>query len=356
MQLYRCRSVCFVAAITALVVLLTFYILSTPRQRSREAIIRGESASPPYNSTDGWKALHFSKAAYCDVETVENWSCGNSCSTATPNFHVYNVYSNTSTGNLGYSGLDHDGKRIVVAFRGTYNTANWIQNLDFWLTPYPHPGCGKLCKVHGGFYEAYGSLRAQMIQDLLVMHSEYPFYTLFITGHSLGGAIASLAAVEVTTWDTLEPEVLGRGAASTSLHLVPMELYTFGEPRVGNVYFANWSSSVLGSRRAFRLTHGKDPVPHLPPCTWGYVHIPQEVWYPASGEEYYLCNDTAVSEDPRCSNSVYATNVTDHLMYLGVCTRCECTAAEMEEINCYKLSPEMYSILALDYALTGLIF
>ncbi|CAG9579424.1 putative lipase [Leishmania major strain Friedlin] len=351
------KLVCFTTVVAGLIVLLTLYTVSTLRTADGDATVVGVN-SAGYSVTDGWKALHFSKAAYCDVADLRHWGCGVTCANATPEFQVFNIYENNSTGNVGYSGVDHDAKRIVVAFRGTYNTVNWLQNLDFRLTSYPHPGCGNGCKIHRGFYKAYSSLRAQMIDDVLLLHARYPLYTLFITGHSLGGAMAMLAAVELATWNMLEGDVLGKGvqsrsAASPPLHLAPVELYTFGEPRVGNGYFSNWSLSVLTRKRSFRLTHAKDPVPHVPPRLFTYVHTPQEVWYPTDDEKYHLCQGTGTSEDPLCSDSVLGTKVSDHLIYLGICTRCECTAEEMEKIYSYELPPEIYNIIALDHAMNN---
>lgn len=312
--------------------------------------------SPEYNFTESWKALHFCKAAYCSFSNLTKWACGNACTNATPDFHVFNVYDNDTTGNLGYTGMDHDAERIVVAFRGTFNTANWIQDLDFWSMPYPDPNCGVGCTVHRGFYKAYASVRPQLVADVLAMHERYPGYTLFITGHSLGGAMAVLAAIDFTTWNSprLAMDDAYGGVARTTAepsHLVPVELYTFGEPRVGNAFFTNWSTSVLANERQFRVTHAKDPVPHLPPRSWGYVHVPQELWYPTDNETVFLCQDSSVAEDPLCSNSVFATAVADHLLYLGTCTRCECTAAEMAEIYSYEMPPDVAAILALEHAM-----
>ncbi|KAK7201511.1 lipase [Novymonas esmeraldas] len=353
-----CTAVCVAAFVTGLLLFFSFAALPTPMTNDEAAQVFGtRTTSPDYNTTEAWKALHFCKSAYCPVASVTNWTCGNACSNATPNFHIYNIYENTSTGNVGYSGMDHDSERIVVAFRGTFNTANWIQDLDFWSMPYPHPGCGPSCTIHRGFYKAYDSVRPQLIQDVLAMHTRYPTYSLFITGHSLGGAMAVLAAIEFTTWnlpkapEALADGVRGRHAAPEPSHLVPVELYTFGEPRVGNVFFTNWSTSVLENERQFRVTHAKDPVPHLPPRSWGYVHVPQEHWYPTDNDTVLLCQDNSTTEDAQCSNSVYATAVADHLLYLGICTRCECTAAVMEEIHSYRLSPELYGLLALEYTL-----
>lgn len=302
-----------------------------------------------YNTTSAWRALHFCKTAYCPTATVMNWSCGNACTNATADFHVFNVYNNESTGNAGFSGVDHEYEKIVISFRGTFNSANWIQDLDFWSMPYPHPACGELCAIHRGFYKAYASVRDQLVEDVLSLHAQYPTYSLFITGHSLGGAIAVLCAIEFTTWN-LPRNTTGEAMAHHEpTHLMPVELYTFGEPRVGNVYFTNWSTTVLSEERQFRVTHARDPVPHLPPRSWGYVHVPQEHWYPADDDIYMLCADSSDSEDPACSNSVYATTVSDHLAYLGTCTRCECTQAVMDEIATYKLSPEVKAVLGMEY-------
>jgi hypothetical protein len=313
-------------------------------------------APAAYNISNSWRALHFCKTAYCPVEAVMNWTCGDACTNATADFHVFNVYNNASTGNLGFSGMDHETGKIVLAFRGTYNTANWIEDLDFWSMPYPHPGCGELCTIHRGFYKAYDSIRAQLVQDVMAMHAQYPTYTLFVTGHSLGGAIAVLCAIDFTTWNfthTTSPAGGRRPHAgvrkTTPIHLMPVELYTFGEPRVGNAFFTNWSTSVLSLERQFRVTHARDPVPHLPPRSWGYVHVPQEHWYPADDSVYMLCADRSDAEDPACSNSVYATTVSDHLLYLGTCTRCQCSQAVMEEIFNYTLSPEIEDVLGIEY-------
>lgn len=358
----------FVCTTLALVLLFTFVCLfptsflplAPPPAHTNvtSAVITDPAAE--YNISQSWRALHFCKTAYCPVETVTNWSCGSACTNATADFHVYNVYDNASTGNAGFSGIDHEAEKIVVTFRGTSNTANWIQDMDFWSMVYPHPACGELCTIHRGFYKAYSSVRAQLIDDVLSMHAQYPTYSLFITGHSLGGAMAVLCAIEFTTWNlpktTPAPNTTADGAMVSALsdhdnptHLMPVELYTFGEPRVGNVYFTNWSTTVLSQERQFRVTHARDPVPHLPPRSWGYVHVPQEHWYPADDSIFVLCADSSDTEDPACSNSVYATTVSDHLLYLTTCTRCECSQATMDEIYNYTLSPEMKAILGMEY-------
>lgn len=60
---------------------------------------------------------------------------------------------------------------------------------------------------------------------------EYP--EIFFTGHSLGGALATVAVADLTA----------EGTVNHTLH--PVHLYTFGSPRVGNEILAHQVETVL---------------------------------------------------------------------------------------------------------------
>ena len=68
----------------------------------------------------------------------------------------------------------------------------------------------------------------------------------------------------------------------------------------------------------FRVTHGRDPVPHLPLEAMGFKHTLREVFYDKSGTGgYTLCSATN-PEDPNCSDKYdFDVNLLDHLTYLG---------------------------------------
>ena len=69
-----------------------------------------------------------------------------------------------------------------------------------------------------------------------------------VTGHSLGAAIATHTVAYLIT----------------SNHNV-VSFYNFGSPRVGDKAFSSWFNKIYGpSRPKYRVTHGRDPVPHLP--------------------------------------------------------------------------------------------
>ena len=90
------------------------------------------------------------------------------------------------------------------------------------------------------------------VQQMEKMHGlnqiVYDFNNFRVTGHSLGGALAVLAASDL------------KMAGKNILHF-----YTFGAPRVGDPKFVQWFDAKFGSQFKGRITHSHDPVPHLPP-------------------------------------------------------------------------------------------
>jgi pimeloyl-ACP methyl ester carboxylesterase len=198
----------------------------------------------------------------------------------------------------GYIALDHGSKhsltppRILVAFRGTYSLANTVYDLSTIPQEYiPYPddaGDGKnpnatkcdSCSVHTGFYTSWKNTRKVILPEIERTMKEFPKYKLELVGHSLGGAVAALAALELSA--------RGRDPRVT----------TFGEPRIGNQALANFVDTrfslhqnktldPLSASEKFkfrRLTHVGDPVPHLPLQEWGYR--------PHSGEIYISKIDT----------------------------------------------------------------
>jgi hypothetical protein len=158
-------------------------------------------------------------------------------------------------------------------------------------------------------------MAAAMLKDVQLMLTKNPGATVFVTGHSLGAAVALHAAVDIIR--------------TTGAHV---HLYNYGEPRVGNPAFAAWAAATLTEGRQFRVTHARDPVPHLPPLDFGFIHTPHELWYDNNGNTTWRdCKDSSTAEDPTCSDSVLPIDVEDHLLYLGICTECSCTSAKHAE-------------------------
>jgi hypothetical protein len=167
--------------------------------------------------------------------------------------------------------LAHNGKYAVLAFRGT--EGKWQDIQSDIKTSRKRTESGK---IHAGFHEAY-SLVADQIKTKLDDVKDYPLY---ITGHSLGGALATVA-----TQDIEKSGYKDRIAAC----------YTFGSPRVGNADFdGNIRSPV------YRVINFVDIVTFVPLFTMGFVHVgderyldrglPKDIrrWRPLSQRIYFL--------------------------------------------------------------------
>ena len=132
---------------------------------------------------------------------------------------------------------DIDAKLTVVSFRGTAGPRDVITDSMAWRSRWGPGG-----KVHAGFSRALGKIWPRLVLSLGERDAR-----LLYTGHSLGGALATLAA-------TLVP---------------PDALYTFGSPRVGDTTFVGLLSRV----RCVRLTDCADLVCRVPPEWLGFRHV-----------------------------------------------------------------------------------
>jgi triacylglycerol lipase len=132
----------------------------------------------------------------------------------------------------------------IAAFAGTDPAAisNWITNLNVG---------NRTRDIHRGFEDALGAVWDDVASAL---RPNSP--PLFITGHSLGGALAVVAAQRLQREHKLEPAAV----------------YTFGAPRVGSQAFADGYNSCGLGERTYRLIHGLDIVPTLPPSRLGFRH------------------------------------------------------------------------------------
>jgi pimeloyl-ACP methyl ester carboxylesterase len=156
---------------------------------------------------------------------------------------------------------DPQSKNVSVIFRGSNDSNDWALNVKAQNIHDPRlPG-----KIHAGFNQAYREIEIPLksaiarLWDLTSASSTQT--TLSIYGHSLGGALATLLAMDL-------PEVRLRIA----------DVSTFGSPRVGNKTFARAFNWFLG-HRSTRYVNENDIVPTLPPWLFGRsVHVGRLAW------------------------------------------------------------------------------
>jgi hypothetical protein len=150
-------------------------------------------------------------------------------------------------------------KAVILAFAGT-DPGIW-QNLVSDFTPIPRDGSD----IHDGFRVAAEAAQPQIDQAVqLCRQSGNP---LFITGHSLGAALAALAALR-----------------AAKAGMPPAAVYTFGMPRVGGPQFAASYASL--SKVTYRLVHGIDLVARVPPGSRGGFHHVGHLLQCATGAKF----------------------------------------------------------------------
>lgn len=136
---------------------------------------------------------------------------------------------------------------VCVAFRGSSELDDWAHNACAFQRPLPAPH-GLHVRAHAGFLRQYSAVHGRILEILKRVSAR----RLVLTGHSLGGALATIAAA-----------------------LLPREysfdLVTFGCPRAGNGPFAKLVEDRCDS--VSRVVHDRDVVPVMPMRAMNYAHV-----------------------------------------------------------------------------------
>ncbi len=171
------------------------------------------------------------------------------------------------------------GANIILVFRGTEKFEDWKTNLSLTLQRFrteapqksvPASSPTPIGKVHQGFFNAFKSIEGDImdtLKDWECRDQPSPFGSpdtpsnsptprpdrpnIWVTGHSLGGALAALAAVSL--------KCQGFNVAG---------LYTFGQPRVGDWSFGSAAMNTLTHPHSIpveRYANNNDIVPLIPP-------------------------------------------------------------------------------------------
>uniref|UniRef100_A0A914N337 Fungal lipase-like domain-containing protein n=1 Tax=Meloidogyne incognita TaxID=6306 RepID=A0A914N337_MELIC len=159
--------------------------------------------------------------------------------------------------------VDFIEKAIVLAYRGTdtkWQLAHEAISLLFEDKVPSVFGYGNVAFYFDDIFNQLDSLNVtEVIYNLIRI---YPNYDLWITGHSLGGALASLAAAKIVHSRKIPQERI--------------KLMTFGQPRTGDSGFAYEMEKEL-SFYNYRVVRGKDVIVHVP--HEDYAHYSTEIFY-----------------------------------------------------------------------------
>lgn len=141
----------------------------------------------------------------------------------------------------------------IVIFRGTDDNTDWFVNLDSLTTQTPHGA------IHRGFQKSYLLLYPQIAK---ILHERKPKY-LWITGHSLGGALAIACAYDLH--QSKEQEIAG--------------VLTFGQPMLVGQSLATYIDEEFYGKY-IHFVNGSDIVPRVVPSL---RHCGTLVWFKSDG-------------------------------------------------------------------------
>uniref|UniRef100_A0A1I7T5H6 Lipase_3 domain-containing protein n=1 Tax=Caenorhabditis tropicalis TaxID=1561998 RepID=A0A1I7T5H6_9PELO len=201
----------------------------------------------------------------------------------------------------GFTAVSHEDKAVLVVFRGSTSDEQLVvEGLETVFA-------SKKSWISGGtvseyFNDAFYKIwSAGMKDDVNSLVAKYPEYQVWVTGHSLGGSLASLAATYISF-----------------INIIPSHqilLVTFGQPRTGTLNFTESVDRLVPN--AYRITHSHDPIPHLPgKGHHGYFHHKSEVYYNEKMSGWEICEE---DEGQKCSNSnSFDLDFEDHLHYFNL--------------------------------------
>lgn len=149
----------------------------------------------------------------------------------------------------------------ILVFRGTQRTAEWLGNIYAIQEDYLHPVTGeKLGRIHAGFRRIANTIiNPQVVEVVRQINPNKPCY---VSGHSLGAALATVLAFDIAlAVPAIQPQ---------------LQPYVYASPRVGNPEFARNYARFLPN--SFRVTNLADPIPTMPPTKLRaeFVHVGED--------------------------------------------------------------------------------
>ena len=178
---------------------------------------------------------------------------------------IWGVKAPPMSGGQAYVAVS--GDNLVVAFRSTASDDGWEVTLnvltDLTAVPkkigfidkdvdkdVPNAKEYRKAKVHAGFHNEYLRYRDRILEYI----GQHPDKNIYVTGHSLGGALAALSSFDI--------------AAHTQR---PVTVFTFGQPRVGDRRFREAYDELVPN--SYRVVVDGDPIARLPGGLFDYQHV-----------------------------------------------------------------------------------
>jgi len=202
---------------------------------TEKSLLSSPISRAAYSDRTAWLMAEMSRLAYFKFEE-ENAKTILSTYLGEAGFKIIDTFNEKDT--QAFFAIRASDKMVVLAFRGTEKNITDIRT-DLKTTKINFVDSDDSFAVHEGFYEAFKSVENKILKHLKDLDKGY---VLYITGHSLGGALALIAT-----------KFLGSDSLGAC--------YTFGGPRVATLHLSNKIKTPI-----YRVVNAADIVPHLPPA------------------------------------------------------------------------------------------
>jgi triacylglycerol lipase len=243
---------------------------------TQAALLRPEAQATLFHAGQNWPleavCAECSRLAYIRFEADDPTKSALTEAIARAGLSEPRFLSDPGTGTQAFTAIDTCGARAFVVFRGTqpYDPSDIGTDAQAALVDWQGRG-----KVHLGFRDALNSVWSQIDSWLGTTTG----LQTWVTGHSLGAALATLAAA-------LLPQA---------------RLVNFGSPRVGSGAFA----SQFDGRFAKRYVNCCDLVTRLPPSFLGYAHTAGMIYIDRHGTVVPDASETRIDEDTAIARREY---------------------------------------------------
>ncbi|KAL2916229.1 hypothetical protein HK105_204320 [Polyrhizophydium stewartii] len=216
--------------------------------------------------------IDYARSAYC-IDGLEAWNC-TTCHAAATSGTTAVATLGSPQAMFGFAAAHPASRTVVVGLRGTRNLDNWIKDLMVARPDAPFDGSPDGSRVHLGFLRAWESIRNDTLTAVDALLARFPGFDVLVTGHSLGGAVATLAAADL--------------ASSGFVAADRIMVLAINAPRTGNGVFAKWFA-MLPLKAVWRIVNQNDLTPHLPPQFVGFAHHPTELWIADASGHTVVC-------------------------------------------------------------------
>lgn len=201
------------------------------------------------------RSADMAKLAYDDPKDLEDKG-RNIVSEGRYNFFDAKADMDTDGSSQAHVWINQSAREAFVFFRGTDCRKDALINLD--IRQKEKSEQFKNAMVHRGFSRQFYAIENKMNEFLKLYRNEYD--TLTFTGHSLGGALATIATFHYIH-DFADEE-----------HPPLITCHTFGSPRVGDKNFSRLFEKQVPGARHWRVFDYEDPIPVIP-ASWRFHHV-----------------------------------------------------------------------------------